>query len=368
MTLIPIYEPFKAKNQKKYVLDCINSNWISSRGNYIDKFEKSLANYLGIEHAITTFNGSVSLMLILRSLEIGYGDQVLTPSLTYAATISSINNVGATAILVDSDENFQMTTENLKKYITSKTRAILLPQLYGSSPDMNFFTKFCKDENIYLIEDSAEVFGCEFNKQKLGSFGRASSFSFFGNKTITTGEGGCVCTNDDELAEKMRLIKNQNHVGGFIHNGPGYNFRMTNIQAAIGLAQLEQVDEIIKKKKEIARYYRENLSYKISIPLPNIAVNSAEWMPLFILPKGMDYLKFNDEMCKVGIDTRPVFKPIHLMEGFNISIASGNNYTLDIAEHIYKRGFNLPSFPYLKKKQLKYICDNVNKIVENYKV
>lgn len=359
-TLIPVYEPYKAKNQKKYVLDCVNSNWISSRGEYIDRFEKFLANYLGVKHVIATFNGSVSLMLILRSLEIGYGDQVVTPSLTYAATVSSINNVGATAVLVDSDESFQMTTDFS---LPSKPKAILLPQLYGSAPDMDFFVEFCKAENIYLIEDSAEVFGCDFNKRKLGSFGLASSFSFFGNKTITTGEGGCVCTNDDDLAEKMRLIKSQNHIGGFNHNGPGYNFRMTNIQAAIGLAQLEQIDDIIIQKKKIAEYYRKNLSYKVSIPFPNIAVNSAEWMPLFILPDGLNYLNFYEEMRIMGIDTRPAFKPIHLMSGFKTLISG----TLDTAEQIYTRGFNLPSYPGLKKKQLKYICDSVNKIVENYK-
>lgn len=363
MNFIPIYEPFKAKNQKKYILDCINSNWISSRGSYIDKFEKSLQDYLGVKHAITVCNGSVSLMLILRSLCIEIGDEVLTPSLTYAATVSAINNVGARAGLVDSDDSFQMT-KDIEGLFTANTKAVLLPQLYGSAPDMDYFVAFCKKKNIPLIEDSAEVFGCEHNGKKLGSFGIASSFSFFGNKTITTGEGGCVCTNDDDLAERMRLIKNQSHVGWFNHNGPGYNFRMTNIQAAIGLAQIEQIDEIVARKKKIAEYYRKHLSYKIGVPPPNIAVNSSEWMPLFILPEGISYLSFYEEMRKMGIDTRPAFRPVHLMNGFNAEVRG----SVDTAERIHGRGFNLPSYPDLKKKQLKYICDTVNNIVENYGV
>lgn len=359
MNFIPIYEPYKAKNQKRYVLDCINSNWISSRGSYIDKFEHALQEYLGVKHAITVCNGSVSLMLILRSLGIGVGDYVLTPTLTYAATVSSINNVGAHALLVDSDESFQMTTQ-IEKYFIPELKAVLLPQLYGSAPDMDYFVGLCKKNNVPLIEDSAEVFGCDYNGKKLGTLGTASSFSFFGNKTITTGEGGCVCTDDDALAEKMRLIKNQSHIAWFEHNGPGYNFRMTNIQAAIGLAQLEQVNEIVAKKKKIAEYYRKHLTYKITIPFPNIAVNSSEWMPLFMLPEGIPYLKFYEEMRKMGIDTRPAFKPIHLMSGFSARLES----PADVAEKIYGRGFNLPSFPDLKKKQLKYICDAVNKFIE----
>lgn len=362
MNFIPIYEPFKAKNQKQYVLDCIDSNWISSRGMYIDKFEKALQEYLGVKHAITVCNGSVSLMLILRSLEIGMGDYVLTPSLTYAATVSSINNVGAHALLVDSDENFQMTT-NIEEYFIPELKAVLLPQLYGSTPDINYFVELCNKKGVPLIEDSAEVFGCAYGDKKLGSFGLASSFSFFGNKTITTGEGGCVCTNDDALAEKMRLIKSQNHTAWFNHNGPGYNFRMTNIQAAIGLAQLEQIDEIIAKKKIIAEYYRSNLCEAITMPAPNENVNSSEWMPLFVLPETLSYLKFYEEMRNMGIDTRPAFKPVHLMGGFRVRVEG----SIEVAEKIYSRGFNLPSYPDLTEQQLKYICDTVNKIVENYK-
>lgn len=355
---IPIYEPYKAKNQRKYVMDCINSNWISSRGEYIDKFEKTLANYIGVKHVITTFNGSVSLMLILKALNIGYGDYVLVPSLTYAATISAINLVGATAILIDSDNNFQMTTTNINNYCRIKPKAILVPQLYGDAPDMAIIKKYCKSHNIYLIEDSAESFGCKYREKMIGSIGIAASFSFFGNKIITTGEGGCVCTNDNSLAIKMRLLKNQSHIGGFIHDGPGFNFRMTNIQAAIGLAQFEDLNYIVKRKREIAQYYRENLSKDIKKIIPSIY--STEWMPLFSLPKTINYVKFSSLLRNKLIDTRPAFTPIHLMSGFNFVLHG----SLKNSESIYKQGFNLPSYPDLTNGQLKYICEEVNAAVE----
>lgn len=353
---IPVYEPFKAKNQKKYVMDCIDTNWISSRGAYIEQFEQALQNYLGVKHAIVVCNGSVSLMLILSALGIGLDDEVITTSLTYAATISAINNMGAKAVLVDSDSNFQMSLHNLEQVITNKTKALIVAQLYGDSANMDQLVNFCNKKNIYLIEDSAEVFGCSVDGKKLGTFGIASSFSFFGNKTITTGEGGCVCTNDGALAEKMRLLKSQSHIGNFIHNGPGYNFRMTNVQAAIGLAQLEDIDKIIKKKKRIAAYYRKHLSKKIKKIVP--LVDSAEWMPLFVLPNHISYLDFYNKLLEFNIDSRPCFMPIHLMSGFNISKSDLSN-----AEIIYKSGFNLPSYPDLTFKQLKYICESVNKIV-----
>lgn len=378
-TLIPVYEPYKARNQRKYVLDCVDTNWISSRGDYIDRFEKAIGDFIGVPHVITTFNGSVSLMLILTALGIGPGDEVITPSLTYAATVSNINWVGATAVLCDSDSQFQMNLDDLKKYVTSKTKAIMVPQLYGDSPDMERLMNFCLGENIALVEDSAEVFGCSFPvinaaspgvwppqegfptksriNRMLGSFGVASSFSFFGNKTITTGEGGCVCTWSDELAKKMRLLKSQSHIGGFVHNGPGYNFRMTNIQAAIGLAQLEDINKILSKKKNIAEYYRNNLDPSIGCVIPK--VNSAEWMPLFTLPSTINYIKFQDLLKQKLVDSRPAFTPVHLMSGFNISTPE----PLTKAEEIYKKGFNLPSYPDLTKKQLKYIVGSVNEVV-----
>jgi perosamine synthetase len=367
---IPIYQPTVTTNQRKYVLDCLDTNWISSRGDYINKFEEAVADFLGVNHVVTTCNGSVSLILALTALGIGHKDEVITQSLTYAATVSSIINVGATPVLIDSCEDFQMNLELVEKAITKKTKAVIIAQLYGDSPDILRLKKLCDSHDIALIEDSAECFGCLYEKtdphgymnirtdgKKVGSLGIASSFSFFGNKTITTGEGGCVCTNDSELANKFRLLKSQSHVGGFKHHGPGFNFRMTNIQAAIGLAQFEDLKKITKRKLKIADYYRTELSPCIQRVIPR--TDSTEWMPLFVLPKTIRYVKFNAELRSKGIDSRPCFTPIHLMEGFKYRRGS----QLKVCEKIYKYGFNLPSYPDLTDQQLEHIVQQVNEVV-----
>ncbi len=358
--MIPIYKPYIQKKEKTYVNKCLNDGWISSRGEFIEIFENKISGYLNNKHTISVSNGSVSLMLILKALDIGHGDDVLTPSLTYAATVSCPNMLGARCVLFDSDENFQPSIINLDKMLTKKTKAIILPQLYGNSPDMNIFVEFSKANNIHLIEDSAEVFGSSFCGKKLGTFGIAGSFSFFANKTITTGEGGAVVTDDEELAYKMKRLKNQSHIENFEHDGPGFNFRMTNIQAAIGCAQMEKIDKIISKKIFIANYYRKNLSTKIESIYPNENIFSSEWMPIFKLPEEKTYFELFNFLKDKKIDIRPCFKPIHLMNNFNIY----NSFDLKISEKIYKKGFNLPCYPSLTKKELNYIIDSVNYFIE----
>lgn len=354
---INIYEPFIAKNQKKYLKDCINTNQIG-QGKYIEMFEDQLAKYLNIKNIITTSNGSVSLQLILFALKIGFGDEVITSSLTYAATVSSINILGAKAVLVDCDNNLQMDIDQVESCITKNTKAVMIPQLYGDAPDMNKLVDMCKKHNIYLIEDSAEVFGCSINEKKLGTFGIASSFSTFANKTITTFEGGFIATDDDNFAKKIKLLRSQSHISNFTHDGPGFNARLTNFQCAIGLAQLEDFNKIIKKKKRIADFYRKHLSNKLTKLIPS--VDSAEWMPVFLFPNNFTYSSFSQKVIEAGIDIRPIFKPIHLMSGFNIDCKS----SLDNSSNLYKNGFNLPSYPNLTNNELKYICDTINNIIE----
>jgi len=356
---IPIYKPFVAENQKKYVNACLDTNWISSRGKYIDLFEKALASYLGAKHVITTCNGTVSLMLIYAAAGLRPGDEVLVPSLTYCATVSQLNWLGMRPILVDSDNNYQMSVDSLDRYRTRRTVAVVVPQLYGGSANMVKLVSYCKKHGLCLIEDSAESFGCSINEKKIGTFGDVSSFSFFGNKVITTGEGGCVVTDNDRLAKKVKLLKSQAHIGGFVHDGPGFNFRMTNIQAAIGLAQLEQIDTVVTRKKQIATYYRNTLSKEIGkVVSPN--VESSEWMPLFTLPDTISYLKFHTVMQAKNIDIRPCFTPIHLMNGFTYD----KKGSLENSERIYKKGFNLPSYPDLTDGELDYIVKCVNNAVE----
>ena len=356
---IPVYEPYKAKNQKKYVLDCLDTNMLTFRGKYVDLFEKKLASYLNTKNVITTFNGSVSLYLMMYSLGIKPNDEVITCSLTYAATVSQLNLLGAIAVFVDSDDNLQMNLSQIERSITKKTRAVLVPELYADAPNMLELVKLCKKHDLLLLEDSAEAFACKSGGKYIGTFGTASSFSFFANKCITGGELGCVCTDDDKLADKMRLFKNQSHIGGFIHNGPGTNFRPTNIQCAIALAQLEDIDIILKEKKRVANYYRKNLDSKIERIMPKLNVSS-EWMPVFAFdPEAMTYMKFSGACKEAGIDTRPIFTPMHLMKNFKWK----TKVSLENSERVYKNKFNLPSHPDLTNLQLKEIVDIVNKVI-----
>lgn len=357
-SFIPIYEPYIAKNQKKYVLKCIESNIIGNQGPYIDRFESEVASYLGVSDVITVCNGSVSLSLILTALGIGRGDEVISPSLTYAATISSIHWSGAKAILTDSDSNYQMNLDQIEKCITSNTKAVMVPQLYGDSPNMDKLVEICNKNNLFLIEDSAEVFGSDSGGKKLGSYGIASSFSLFPNKTIHAGSGGFIATNDTVLAKHMRLLRSQSHIGNFVHNGPGYNYRWSELNAAIGCAQLEHLDWILKAKKRLTDFYVKHLPEDITYICPKI--NSSHWMPVFQLPYYINYMKFSEELKKLGVDCRPIFTPIHLMEGFNI----GRKVDLGLSEKIYKIGFNLPCYPTLTIKQLNHVISSIKTILK----
>jgi perosamine synthetase len=241
----PVYQPSLSGNEKKYVIECIDSTWISSKGKFINEFEKKFADYLGVEYAASVSNGTVALHVALLALGIGPGDEVIVPTFTYIASVNSITYTGATPVFVDSDAStWQMDIADTRKKITPKTKAILAVHLYGHPCEIEELRKIADENKIFLIEDTAEALGSEYEGRKVGTFGDISTFSFFGNKTITTGEGGMVVTNDKELYEKCVHIKGQGLAkdAEYWHDIIGYNYRMTNICAAIGLAQLERVE------------------------------------------------------------------------------------------------------------------------------
>lgn len=351
--MIPVYKPFLSKNQKKYVQDCLDSNWISSRGKYVELFEQKLCEYLRVKHAVAVCNGTVSLHLLLAAADIGKEDEILVPHTTYIAPISAIYWSGASPVLLPVDNNYRCILD--EKCITKNTKAILLPQLYGDTTNIDEVLDFCKKFNILLLEDSAEVFGCSYKNQKLGTFGSFGSFSFFSNKVITGGELGAVVTNDDNQAKKLRDLRNHNHSGYFIHKGPGFNFRATNIHCAIGLAQLEEVDSIISRKKEIADFYRKKLLYQAIVPEN---CDSSEWMPLFVLPKNTTFKEFDAFMKEKGIEIRPSFNSVKVPEMWNYF----KNFCKDPLNisHIPEKGFNLPSHPGLSQEELEFITKTAN--------
>jgi len=358
MNKIPIYQPDLSGNEKKYVNDCLDSTWISSKGKYIKLFEEYFANYIGVKYATGVCNGTVALHLALISLGIGEGDEVIVPTLTYIASVNSITYVGAKPIFCDSlRDTWQMSPEDVKKKITSKTKAVLAVHLYGHPCEMDELKKICIDNGIFLIEDCAEAIGSEYKGRKVGNFGDISCFSFFGNKTITTGEGGMIITNDETLYERAKHFKGQGlaHFREYWHDVIGYNFRMTNIQAAIGLAQLERVDSFVKRKKEIAlRYYEAFKNSEVEFQAASKNVTHSYWMCSILVKNANDRDTLREFLAERGIETRPLFYPIHTMPMYATKYQKH-----PIAEDLGWRGINLPSFPLLSDLQIEFIIDSV---------
>jgi len=260
---IPVSQPALIGREKEYVLDCLESNWISSNGKYIGLFEEKFADYLGVKHAIACCNGTAALHVALLALGIGSGDEVIVPTFTYVATANAVVYTGATPVLADCEaDTWNIDPAGLEALITPKTRAIIPVPLYGHPCDMDPIMELAKKHGLHVIEDAAEALGARYKGRLCGSMVEISTFSFYGNKTITTGEGGMIVTDNDELADRIRLLKGQGMDPNRRYWFPivGHNYRMTNIQAAIGLAQLENIDLFLGKRGQIAGWYRDALS------------------------------------------------------------------------------------------------------------
>jgi len=355
----PVYKPQLIGNEKKYVLECLDSTWISSKGKFISEFENRFAEYLGVKYATSVSNGTVALHVALLALGVGPGDEVIVPTFTYIASVNAITYTGATPVFVDSDPNhWQMSIEESRKKITSKTKAILAVHLYGHPCEIAELRKIADKHHLFLIEDTAEALGSEYENKKVGTFGDISTFSFFGNKTITTGEGGMIATNNQELHNKCAHLKGQglaNH-REYWHDIIGYNYRMTNICAAIGLAQLERVDKIIKQKRNIAHWYNKQLA---GLPVTfhnefDKRFYSTFWMISILTENEIKRDKLRDYLAKNGIETRPTFNPVHLMPMYY-----KENLNYSVAEDLGKRGINLPSYPDLNEEDVKFICKKI---------
>ena len=247
----PVYQPSLGNKEKENVLECLNSTWISSKGKFITQFEDSFSKYIGVNHSAAVCNGTVAIHIALLALGIGAGDEVIVPSFTYIASVNAIKYTGAKPVFVDSDLiTWQIDPSQIEKKITQKTKAIMVVHLYGQPCEMDTIKEIANKHNLFIVEDCAEAFGSLYKGKHVGITGDIATFSFFGNKTITTGEGGMVVTNDSSLIEKVIHLKGQGLAKNreYYHDIIGYNYRMTNICAAIGSAQLERADELIEKK------------------------------------------------------------------------------------------------------------------------
>lgn len=350
----PVYQPSLMGNERKYLNDCIDTNWLTWQGKYVREFEERFAEYIGIDYASSTCNATVALHVALLALGIGPGDEVIVPTLTYIASVNSIVYCGANPVFADSlPDTWQIDPTDVKRKITEKTKAIMAVHIYGHPCDMDLLKEIADQHNIALIEDAAESFGSKYNGKHTGTIGDIGVFSFFGNKTITTGEGGMVVTNNKTLIDRVNLYKGQGlaRFREYWHEVIGFNYRMTNISAAIGLAQLERADELIQKKIELAKWYTELLEgLPLTLQLPVGNVVHSYWMYTILTSDPNTRNKLRTHLSENGIETRPIFHPVHTMPMYSDSFQQ-----LKIAEDLGWRGINLPSYPDLTRENIEEI-------------
>jgi len=347
---IPAASPDIGEEELRYVTEALKSGWVSSKGPFIEEFEKRFSGYIGAKHGIATSNGTVALHLALVALGIGPGDEVLVPSLTFIATANAVTYTGAKPVFLDSHPDYWCVDPNVvRESITDRTKAIVLVHLYGHPCDMEPILEVARSRDLCVIEDCAEAHGAEYRHKKVGSFGDVSCFSFYGNKTITTGEGGMCVTDHEELAQKMRILKDHgmNPKKRFWHDVVGFNYRMTSLQAALGLAQLDKVERLVERKRRIAETYREHLKHTKNMVLaPEMSwAKSTYWFYSVLLDVGLrdNVIALLDQE---GIETRPFFYPIHILPPYS------HGLKLPVAERLSAAGLSLPSGPRITNEEI----------------
>ena len=368
--IIPVSKPIVTESDAKKVYNVIKSGWISSAGPDINLFENNLSKFVNRKYACAVSNGTAALEIAVKSLGLSKNDEVIMPSFTIISNAIAIIKNFAKPVLIDSDlVTWNIDVHKIEKKITKKTKAIMLPHIYGFPCDMDKILKICKKYNLYLIEDAAEMLGQKYKKRQCGSFGDISTFSFYANKHITTGEGGMVLTNNKNLYKKIKDLKNLNFgkINRFNHTDISWNYRLTNMQAALGVSQLKRINQIIKKKRFIGDYYYNNFKSNENILIQPKELPYAKniyWVYGIVLKKNS--LKYKIEIQKKllehGIDTRPFFWPMHKQDIFKkLNFFKKEKYP--VSEYLSNNGFYIPSGIDLTKKELKYISDTINFIV-----
>ena len=374
--MIPVNEPVLTDKDFEFLKDAFTSGWISSAGKYIEEFEQNWAEYCGMRYGISVSNGTAAIQLALDAAGIGKGDEVIMPSFTIISCGQAVTNLGAIPVLVDSDVNtWCMDVTSIESRVTKKTKAIMVVHMYGHPVDMDVVMGIAKKHNILVIEDAAEVHGAKYLSNRgtsseqwlvCGGIGDISTFSFFANKLITTGEGGMVLTSDSGINDRAMMLRNLcfNNERRFRHYELGYNYRLTNMQAAIGVSQIQRIEEIVERKIEIGRYYQEQLSQIEGIQLQKQEswAKGVFWINGLVLDDSLNCTaeKFCDELRKLGVDTRPFFLGMHEQPVFaSKGLFIGEKYP--VSERIAKQGFYLPS-------GLSLTIDQVDEVINSFKL
>ena len=360
--MIPVAEPCFDEHVLANVVQAVKTGWISSKGPFIPEFEDAFAGYCGAKYGVATANGTCALHLALTVLGIEAGDEVIVPSLTFVATANAVRHAQAKPVFVDSDPNYWcLDPEKLEAKITRNTKAIIPVHLYGHPCDMDAIADCARKHNLFVVEDAAQAHGAEYRGQKVGSFGEIACFSFYGNKMITTGEGGMCLTNSPALADRMKVLRDHgmNPTRRYWHDFVGFNYRMTNMQAGVGVAQLRKLDQFIEKKRAIARWYEEGLGElarmgRIRLHPEVEWAKGTYWMYSIVVEDGF---VSRDELARrleeVGVETRPFFHPLHILPPYR------DGESLPVSEEIAARGINLPSSVSLTREDVEMIASQI---------
>lgn len=355
--MIPLTEPLMDGHELEYVTECIKTNWVSSLGSFVTQFENDFAAFCQCSHGVAVSNGTVALHLALAVFGIGPGDEVIVPTLTFVATANAVRYTGAVPIFVDSEpRTWNLDPDAVEAAITPRTRAIIPVHVYGHPADMDRIMDIAHRHKLWVIEDAAEAHGAEYRGRRVGGLGHFGCFSFYGNKIITTGEGGMLVTDDPELAQRAHFLKDHamDPDKRYWHPEVGFNYRLTNIQAALGVAQLERIDHLIDLRRRHARQYNAELTgvSGLSLQLEEDWARSVYWMYSVLIED--DYGYDRDEVLaglkRRGVDNRPFFYPSHVMPPYQ------TGQYLPVAEALSRKGINLPSGPRLTEEQIHLIC------------
>lgn len=360
--MIPLCVPEIRGNEWKYIKECLDTNWVSSVGKFVDRFEEEFAKYNEAKAAVVTMNGTAALQLALVTLGVGEGDEVIVPSMTFISSVNAIKYVGAIPVFVDVDrETFVMDVNKVEELITEKTKAIMPVHIYGYPVEMDELNIIAKKYNLYVVEDATEALGTKYKGRLAGTLGDIGCFSFNGNKLITTGAGGMLITNNEEVAKKAKYLSNQTKTitenGAMYHEEVGYNFRMPNLLAAMGVAQLEKVDEYLEAKRRNARLYNDLLKGVKGITLTKEVdyVDNCYWLYSILVED--NFRMTRDELLELlkenGIQARPFFLPVHNMKPYSENKCGNMEMTVEVS----KKGINLPSSVSLKEEEVRRICE-----------
>jgi perosamine synthetase len=359
--MIPLSVPQISGNEWKYIKECLDTNWVSSAGSYVDLFEERFREYVGSKTAVVTVNGTSALHLALECLGIKEGDEVIVPSLTFISPVNAIRYVGAVPVFADvCRDTYVIDTDRIEELVTPKTKAILPVHIYGHPADMDSLMSIANKHNLYVVEDATESLGSVYKGKYAGTIGHIGCFSFNGNKLMTTGAGGMLVCNDEALGKHAKYLSNQTKTimsnGAIQHEEIGFNYRMPNILAALGVAQLENITEFIDKKKRNAQLYSNLLKdvKGIKLPIEKEWASNVFWLYSILVED--DYQYTRDELIRKlrinNIETRPFFMPVHLMKPY-IGYYHGE---LDVTTELSMKGINLPSSVSLTDSQIEEVC------------